>query len=403
MSGIRQCSKGYAGTRSPLRRNRKDRKRRPRILCVDDEPNVLESLELNLEQLFSVKTSTGGAEALSIIEAEEPFAVVVSDMRMPGMDGARFLARVREVSPDSVRMLLTGYAEIDAAIAAINEGQVFRFLTKPCPPDLVQTACQAAAEMHELVIAERVLLEQTLTGSIRAMADILGLTDPLSFGRAERLRRATSELAAAIEMADSWQVEVAAMVSQLGCVTLPASTVAKVHAGRPLSSEEQGLLKKTPMVVEQLLRHIPRLEGVREILRRAVHEGTKPPKVTSSSDAAVELGAEILRIVVDFDDLQTRGLEQAAALGTMRGRVGRYQSSILDAFSSVLDGSNTQERIEERSLLAVRPGMVFVEDVRLANGALLVARGYEVTESFVQRVRNYPPGAVQEVVRVKRS
>ena len=106
---------------------------RPRVLCVDDEPQVLEGLALNLRRHYEVHVAGSGAEGLQRLEQDGPFAVVLSDMRMPGMTGAVFLAHVRQRAPDSVRLLLTGHAELDAAIAAINTGHIFRFLAKPCP------------------------------------------------------------------------------------------------------------------------------------------------------------------------------------------------------------------------------------------------------------------------------
>jgi response regulator RpfG family c-di-GMP phosphodiesterase len=148
--------------------------------------------------------------------AREPaVAVIMSDMRMPGMDGATFLARARQVAPDAVRMLLTGQADVDAAAAAINEGQIFRFLTKPCPPPMLLAAFASAVEQHELITAERVLLEQTLHGSIKTLTDVLALVSPTSFGRATRIKQLVSDLAERLAIRERWQVEVAAMYRSL--------------------------------------------------------------------------------------------------------------------------------------------------------------------------------------------
>src|SRR5919204_5183234 len=141
---------------------------KPRILCVDDEPAVLDGLSLHLRRRYEVFTATGGAEALASIEKNGPFAVVVSDMRMPGMNGAEFLARTREISPHTTRILLTGHADFDAALAAVNQGQIFRFLTKPCAPQLMLQAVEAGAEQNRLPPPQRGLLEQTLPRSLKA-------------------------------------------------------------------------------------------------------------------------------------------------------------------------------------------------------------------------------------------
>lgn len=108
-----------------------------KILCVDDDSNILQGYKRALRRDFDIFIAEGGLEALSIIEKEGPFAVVVSDMRMPVMDGVQFLSRVRDIAPETVRMMLTGNADQQTAIIAVNEGNIFRFLTKPCPPDVL--------------------------------------------------------------------------------------------------------------------------------------------------------------------------------------------------------------------------------------------------------------------------
>src|SRR5262245_28844758 len=129
---------------------------KPVILCVDDERNVVESMELNLRRQYQVKTALSGTQGLEILRSEKEVAVILSDMRMPEMDGAAFLAKARETSPDAVRILLTGFADVEAAVRAVNDGQIFRFLTKPCAPENLLTALAAGIEQHRLITAERV-------------------------------------------------------------------------------------------------------------------------------------------------------------------------------------------------------------------------------------------------------
>ena len=126
---------------------------KPVILCVDDEPNVIESMSLNLQVHYTVLTASSGPEGLEVLKGRKDVAVVVSDMRMPDMDGAEFLAAVRKVAPSAVRMLLTGYSEIDAAMRAVNEGQIFRFLTKPCETEHLIASLESAVEQYRLVTA----------------------------------------------------------------------------------------------------------------------------------------------------------------------------------------------------------------------------------------------------------
>src|ERR1039458_7392095 len=104
-----------------------------KILLVDDEPRVIEALQRSLRTEFNLQIAEGPENGLRALAHNGPFAVVVSDLRMPGMNGVQFLARVRASSPETIRVMLTGQADMNDAIAAINEGNIFRFLTKPCP------------------------------------------------------------------------------------------------------------------------------------------------------------------------------------------------------------------------------------------------------------------------------
>lgn len=198
-----------------------------RILCVDDEPNILQAMERQFRKQFEIHTALGGELGLQAIAAKGPFAVVVSDLRMPVMDGVEFLTRVRALSPDTVRVMLTGQADMDAAIAAVNQGNIFQFLTKPCASDTLTRALNAALEQHRLITAERELLEQTLRGSIGVLSEILSFVNPLAFGRAQRVRRYVVHMAAKLDLVNRWQFELAAMLSQIGSVTVPPEVMDK--------------------------------------------------------------------------------------------------------------------------------------------------------------------------------
>lgn len=378
-----------------------DASARTKILCVDDEKAVLDGLSLHLRRRYDVFVAQSGASGLETLERDPSIAVVMSDMRMPGMDGAEFLSRARKILPNTVRVLLTGQADMSSAIAAVNEGQIFRFLTKPCPPAAVMSAIDAAVEQNRLVTAEKVLLEQTLHGSIKALTDILSLTNPVAFGRATRIKELVSDLAAKVEVNDRWQVEVAAMLSQLGSITLPAETVEKVYYGQPLTPEEQKMVSRAPVVTEQLVRNIPRLESVAEIL--AAHVKPRKSAEAIGNDPRkqqIELMAQVLRAAVDFDALDSQGSSGALSLDTMRGRKDRYEPRILDALAALRGAEGPRAGVREVFLSVLTVGMVFVDDVKTTTGTLLVARGFEVTQGFLERARNFKPGTVKEPLRV---
>jgi DNA-binding NtrC family response regulator len=201
------------------------------ILLVDDEPSLLDGLRRVLSNEFSVHTASGGDAGLNSLTESGPFAVVVSDMRMPGMNGVQFLRMVRERWPETVRLMLTGNADIQTAIDAVNEGSVFRFLTKPCAEDILRDALKAAMAQHGLIIAERELLEKTLHGCIKVLTEILALVNPAAFSRTSRVHLTVKHMATRLGLRDSWRYEVAAMLSQIGCVAFDTETVEAVCAG----------------------------------------------------------------------------------------------------------------------------------------------------------------------------
>jgi CheY-like chemotaxis protein len=373
---------------------------RLRVVCVDDEPEVLKGLSLHLSRGYDVATATSGEAGLELLGHDGPTAVVVSDMRMPGMDGAAFLAQARQRFPGVVRILLTGHADFDSAVLAVNDGQIFRFLNKPCPSRQLLAAVDAAAEQHRLITAERILLEQTLNGSIKALTEMLALTSPMAFGRATRIKQHATDLAAKLGMRERWQVEVAAMLSQLGLITLPPETVEKVHYGRPLTETELRMLADAPRVTERLLGSIPRLEVVREILARYGDPYRRGPPVEDPKKRLVEQACEVLRVSIEFDALEAQGSSPSLAIATMRGRSERYDPEVLAALVEVRAVRTDDVEVREVPLSAVRIGMVLAEDVEMTSGSLLVTRGYEVTVGFVERVRNFRAGTVKEPVRV---
>lgn len=373
-------------------------KERVKILCVDDEPALLEGVALHLRRAYEVQTATSGENALQLLDASPDVAVIVSDMRMPAMDGATFLGRSRQLAPDATRILLTGQTDLDSAIAAVNEGQVFRFLTKPCAPAALLAAIASAAQQYRLVTAERVLLEHTVHGSIKALTDVLALTHPTCFGRANRIKQLTSELAQHLRLAERWRLEVAAMLSQLGAVALPPETAERVYFGQPLTEQERKMLERVPQVTDEILGNIPRLEAVREILSHA--QRMRPNPESDPGKELLRMGAEILRAASDFDALETQGNSSAVAVDTLWGREGQYDERVLQALAAVRGRGRPRADVREIPVNALREGMVIAEDVRMVSGTLIVTRGFEVTPAFAERARNFRAGTVREPVRV---
>jgi CheY-like chemotaxis protein len=367
----------------------------PRILCVDDEPRVVDSLAVQLRRDYQVLTAHSGQTALRMLKEQGAAPmVIVSDMRMPGMDGAVLLKQVRHLYPDITRILLTGEAGRDAAVAAVNEGQIFRFLTKPCSTEVLRAAIDAGLMQHRLVTAERVLLQETLVGCIKALVDILAITNPVAFGRATRVKRLAGELADAMDIKGFWQLEAAAMLSQIGYISLPVELVEKVYYGKRLDPEERTLVDAAPQVAQKLLGRIPRLEPVLEIL--GAIQGTENPL----PEGLIKQGAGILSVVIEYDAFLVQGHTSDYAIQKLRAKQSRYELKIVTLLESLTGGSVGAQETCEIAVGNIKPGMVFIDDLYTHIGTLLVPKGFEVTEAFMERAQNFGPGILQEKVRV---
>ncbi|MGZ4617262.1 MAG: HD domain-containing phosphohydrolase [Frankiaceae bacterium] len=359
------------------------------ILLVDDEVAILDGLRRQLRKKFAVHTASSGAEALDLLQTE-PVAVVVSDMRMPQMDGATFLSRVRGLYPDVGRILLTGQTDTQAAITAVNEGQIYRFLTKPCPHEVLIEEICSAVELNRLVTAEKELLGTTLRRTVEALIATLSLAQPAAFGRALRVTRTVTELAEALEVEETWDLEVTAMLSYLGSITLPPTVLAKVDAGRPLTEEEQEMVSRVPGTSRDLVAPIPRLEAVAEAIgcHRARYDG-EGLGVGVLHGEDLPLAARLLRVASDFDTGMSRRPSVQATICALRADAGAYDPRVLAALEScheVQDPGGPPREVDADDL---QPGMVVFDDVYTTDGVLLISRGTEVTEPLILRFENY--------------
>lgn len=373
-----------------------------RVLFVDDEPNVLEAIQRGLRKRVELRTAASGALGLKLLAEAGPFDVIVSDMQMPEMTGAEFLSKAREFHPDSVRMILSGQSDLQATIAAVNEGHIFRFLCKPCSGDQLMEAIDAGVEQYRLITAEKVLLEQTLAGAAKMLIEILGMISPAAYGRASRLQRYVAAMSAAIGVSDRWQFTLAAMLSQIGCVSLPAETLSKVDAGQSLDVEEQRLYDSHPEVASKLLAAIPRLEDVAAIVaaqRRPQERNNRPADLRQWDTQS--LGQLLLCAASAFDRLVLQGVEPSAAAEPLRGAAFKLPPAMIEALcGSQVAAAKTSRRMVGLKDLAI--GMIFDEDLKSAKGMRLVAGGQEVTTSLLVRLRTISSGVrIVEPFRVQ--
>jgi response regulator RpfG family c-di-GMP phosphodiesterase len=373
-----------------------------RVLFVDDEPNVLEAIQRTLRKKVDLRTAGGGIEGLRVLQEEGPFGLVVSDMRMPAMNGAQFLARVREQDPDAVRMILSGQSEIQAAIAAVNEGHIYRFLSKPCGNEQLLAAVEEGLNQHRLITSEKILLEQTLSGAVKMLIEILAMVSPAASGRAGRLQRYAIELTKALGLVEQWQWGLAAFVSQIGCVALPQDIAVKIDSGQSLTDEERQLYESHPEVAGKLLAAIPRLEEVAAIVTAQfgpLNFEAMPEDIRQWDMGST--GQLLLRSSIEYDRLVTRGSSREGAVQLLRESKSGIPEQVLKALLKV----STIPRdmvIRQLRLKDLEIGMILDEDLVSPQGIRLVPAGTEVTRTLVVRLSTIAGGVgVAEPFRVR--
>lgn len=362
------------------------------VLFVDDDPSVLSGFQRTLRKSFTLRTAASGPEALLVMQADGPFAVIVADMHMPGMDGLALLQAVKTASPDTVRIMLTGAHDQATAISAINGGQIFRFLNKPCQSEVVAQVVTDALAQYRLVTAERDLLEQTLHGAIRLLTDILAFVDPDSFGRLEHMRSDIRRLCSALKIPQPWEVEVAAMLSPIGRTALPPAVLQKAESGGSLDAVERDLLMRIPETGSMLLANIPRLDVVSSIVlyQDKRFDGGGFPQ-DSTAGERIPLGARVLALLRALDRLERSGMPRGRALGELAHDQGAFDPAVLACAAQCLpsrDGK-VERPLVEVSVADLRPGHVLRRDLRTSDGMVLLGMGQVITPALLGRISNY--------------
>jgi len=369
--------------------------RLPMILCVDDDANILDGLRRQLRKKFQIHTAPGASEGLETIIKSGPFDVVVSDFQMPGMNGIEFLTKVRAISSETVRIMLTGQSDFSTALAAVNQGNIFRFLVKPCTPLILEKVLEAGIEQHKLLISERQLTQQTLLGCVQVLVDVLSIVQPEAFSRATRVRRYVRQIAGELGLAGTWQLETAAMLSQIGWITLPPHLLADA-AEHKISSEDLPAFLTHASAAARMIEKIPRLDLVARIIEKQ-HVPLKglSPAPTLAAPILAAAGGQILKAAIDFDELRYKGLAHEEALRLMRLEPGHYMPEILVAMASI-EKTEASDEIRLLQVSGLKAGMILEEDLKSKSGLLVLGKGQEVTATFVQRLSNFSYGLTRD-------
>ena len=373
-----------------------------KILVVDDEIVICSVIKEVLRNKYQVETALSVKRGFEIISELGPFAVIIADLRMPIMDGIQFLTKVKEYTPNSIRIIFTGKADLKAAINAINEGNVFRFLIKPCSSEMIIKSVRAGIEQYELITAEKELIEKTLEGSINVLSEILSLVNPVAFSRALRIKEYVIDIVNQLHLPDLWQYKLAAMLSQIGCLALPSEILNKVYADETLNEKEQKIFSNYPVVGSKLLCDIPRLEIISQMIgsQQKHFKEYKDESSINKDQKTISIGAQILKVALDLDILMVRGKSLHVAVSRLGKKPDEYNPIVLKAVENIPihKFDRVAKMIEVKNL---RNSMIIDEDVKAKSGVLLVSKGQLVTNTVLELLRSFSQGiGVTEPFRV---
>lgn len=369
--------------------------RMKKILFVDDDENILGAFQRQFRKQFSIETALGPEQGLTALESGDEYAAVVVDMNMPGMNGVEFLKRARARNPNLVRIVLTGNADQATAVHAVNEGHIFRFLNKPCSPEVLSATLQDALRQHDRTMFEKELLRNTLMGSVKVLSELLSMASPSAFERSRYFRQDIAKISRHLGAELTWEMEVAAMLSQIGCMAIPPEILQKARTGQALSSEEKAMIDRVPEIGHHLLGNIPRMEGVARIIlyQNKQFDGVGFPPEAVAGDQ-LPMGSRMLKFLSELYQVEATGVSRAQALKLLHSREGHFDPSIFDAAVHSLDPNGNSISTTESIPVPIafhqlHTGMILASNVETSDGSLIVCAGNEITQMLMERLRNF--------------
>jgi response regulator RpfG family c-di-GMP phosphodiesterase len=356
------------------------------ILIVDDDENLLVSFERNFRRNYTVLTAGSGKEGLQKLQENKKIALVISDMNMPEMDGIEFLSQVKKLNSSITRIMLTGKADLSVAIQAVNEGNIFRFLTKPTTPDTLEKIIDDGLEQYRLINSEKILLNQTLNGSLDILNEVLSLTNPVAFGKSSRIKKIVTHILSKTDLDNTWQYELAATFCLIGYISIPQPIQDKIYKNIGLDKAESELVSKTPQIAYDLIKRIPRFEAIAGMI---LNQNKPFFQYKNTVEDPISIGAQILKLAIDLDGLISSGWQQdEIKLKMINDAEHNYNPhltvTLLDYFVDVDYYGHSALNVSELSV-----GMILDQDVFSSAGALLLVKGQEITDTVLPRIINF--------------
>lgn len=358
-----------------------------KVLMLDDEPNVLSAYRRSIGRVFDLNTFTEGAEAIKELSGPTRYPVVVTDMRMPTMDGLQFVLNARKVAPHSVFIMLTGNADQQTAIDAINTGQVFRFLNKPCDGEELEKCIRVCLKQYELQQAERELLRDTLSGSVNLMMEILSLSQPQIASRTQDIRTVADQLIVELGESKHVHLSLASSFALIGAIALAPCADGAVE----IPDDD---LEQAAALGERLLEKIPRLKQVARIVGAQRLTGKLPEKMDAEN--LVDFGGRFLRFVVDWntETIKSDGNQTDGFSKLKMKSAGMYDHRLIFAAENLVQNhaeSKNTKRVVKLSVEArhVRERDTLTEAIMTKEGTLVLAKDCVLSGTMVERIKAF--------------
>lgn len=376
----------------------------PLILVVDDDPRGIAALEgLLRPEGYRIECAASGAEALDKAARLQP-DVVLLDVMMPDMDGFDVCRAIRS-TPALAEMpiiLVTALDDRDAILQGLDAG-ADELVTKPFNRLIMKTRLRTLTRVNRYrrLVDDRALLQATSEGVISVLTDLLTVVDPVNFGRAQAVRNRVRALADQLQLGDTWTIELAAMLSRIGYLTIPARVQEKERGSESLTPAELTLLARVPEIGRNLLARVPQLHDVAEIVRwqHARYDGGENGEHDLRGES-LPLGARLLKVAHDAVELELHGIAPIAAWQTLAGRPGWYDPQALAAAEFVAKGqapkrASSETAVREAQLHELQPGWRLHQDLIAVDGTLLLGAGHEITPALLEAIRNF--SAIAEI------
>ena len=385
--------------------------RKPKVLFLDDDLQVLKAFKRVMRKELDLRTADNGHAALAILRKHPEIDVVVTDQRMPEMDGATFLVHAYRLAPNTMRIMLTGTNSLNVATAALNQGHVYKFINKPSNPKEILKAILQAYEERRRFLKDKDLLEQTLEGAVRVMMEVLALSNPGAYRRARRVQRWADDIALRLGLEVTSHLHMASILWAVGEMTLPNEVQDKLNRAEKLTKAEADLVQRSALSAHELISHIPHMADVANIVlysRKNFDGSGWPEEGVSGQDIPLE--ARILRILLDIIGRMEKPHRQESFIAWLPQEQTPHAfdpaliSRIRQAYDPRTQSREIREWVElEVGLSRLLDGDQLGHDCKTVDGRLLLAAGNEITRPVLEKMRQvHKLVGIQEPITILR-